>query len=193
MSKSFTATNNSEAVLSQAANSVLEMPLPDDRLTDSTRTAVYEELSQHLPDAKPMDQGYGRAVIWVPELPHRQLTPQEAEQTYDGLVLKFAYNDFDDGGGIRQNKTEISIWERGTPIISREHLTPVFESGTESLWLAMPYRDMVRRSWWFEDQIIKVFGEIPRGDIGTKHFWGIEPTGGMECYDYGRCPTSPTD
>lgn len=193
MSKASTATSISEAVLSQAANSVLEMPLPDDRLTESTRTAVYEEISQYLPDSEPMGHGYGRTVVWVPELPHRQLTPQEAKLTYDGLVLKFAYNDFDDGSGIRQNKTEIDIWERGTPIISQEHLTPVFDSGSDGLWLAMPYRDMVRRSWWFEDQIIEIFGEIPTGDIGMKHCWGMGPGGEMECYDYGRCPISSSE
>lgn len=190
MPRATTAASVSKAVLSQAANSVLEMPLPDNRLTGATRTAVYEEISRHLPDVEPMGQGYGRTVVWLPELPHRQLTTREAEQTYDGIVLKFAYNDFDNGSGIRQNKTEIDIWEHGTPIVDDEYLTPVFDSGSAGLWLAMPYRDMVRRSWWFEDQIVEIFGEIPTGDIGVKHCWGMGPTGEMECYDYGRCPTS---
>lgn len=189
-----TATRNvSEAVLSQAATSVFEMALPDDRLTEATRTALYNELSRHLPDAEPMGHGYGRVVVWVPELPHRQLTDQESEQVYDGLVLKFAYNDFDNGSGVRQNNTEIDIWKHGTPLIDRDRLTPVFDSGPDGLWLAMPYRDMVRRTWWFEEQLIELFGEIPTGDIGVKHCWGMGPAGEMECYDYGRCPVSPSE
>lgn len=174
--------------LSEAAESVFQMPLPDRRNTEAAREAVYEELFKYLPDADPMGQGDGRTTVWLPELPHRSLTAAEADRVVDGVVIKFAYNNHRRGGGIRQNLREVNIWEYGSPAVDREYLTPVFDAGESRLWVAMPYRDMVKRTGWFEDQLQEIFGEIPPGDLGLKHCWGMSPSGGMECYDYGRCP-----
>jgi len=179
---------SSEELLTETAQEVLELPLPESRVTEQHPTRHHDVILSNIPNAETVGEGYGRSVVWLPELPHREPTPTEEEQMYDGCVIKFAYNDCHEGSGLRQNETENGIWKSNNPPIEHEHLTPVFEADKENRWLIMPFREIVPTVAIFEDKVREIFGELPTGDLASKHSWGMNHNHTIECTDYGRLP-----
>lgn len=178
--------------LTNLAEALYSMELPADPRAAETRQNLLDRITDTYPDVKFAGQGRGRIVLWFPSPPHRPLTDREEEFTHDGIVVKFAYNADPDNDGREQNTTEAAIWKRGSPVISKEDLTPVSETGPENKWLLMPYRDLIGSSARFEEAMVEKFGELPRGDLAAKDSWGLTGDGSIECIDYGRCPITTT-
>lgn len=178
--------------LASVAVDLYSMELPGSPRSPTTRKALIDQIADAFPEMEFAGMGRGRIVVWLPEPPHRQLTDEEQRQTHDRIVMKFAYNADPDNDGQRQNRTETTIWEQGSPVIEAEDLTPVFGSGDENRWLMMPYRDLIQSAARFEEAMKKKFGGLPAGDLCAKDSWGLAGDGEIECCDYGRCPTAAT-
>jgi hypothetical protein len=179
--------------LTEIAESIYTMGLPGEPRSAETRTKLFDTIRATFPDAEFAGHGRGRIVVWLPSIPHRELTEDEREIIHDGVVVKFAYNTDHDDDGVRQNRTEMAIWDRGTLVIATEYLAPVFDTGPEQKWLIMPYRNLIPSTAQFEDMMLKIFGELPTGDLGAKSSWGLAGDGSLECCDYGRCPIANAD
>lgn len=164
--------------------------LPGPPRSPETRKALLSQITDRYPDVEFAGQGCGRIVVWLPSPPHRSFTETEQQQTHDGVVVKLAYNTSDKHDGQRQNRTEARIWNHGSSTISKEDLTPVFETGPERRWLLMPYRDLIRSAARFEEAMVEKFGTLPTGDLAAKDSWGLTGDGSIECIDYGRCPVT---
>jgi hypothetical protein len=175
--------------LNKLAAALYSMELPAAPRAAETRQNLLERITDTFPQVEYAGQGRGRIVLWLPSPPHRPLTEMEEEHTHDGIVVKFAYNANPNNNGRKQNRTEATIWESGSPVISKESLAPVFETGPENKWLIMPYRDLIPSAARFEEAMIEKFGELPTGDLCAKDSWGLAGDGSVECCDYGRCPT----
>lgn len=178
--------------LNSLAATLYSMELPAAPRAPETRKALLERITDTFPDVEFAGQGRGRIVVWLPNPPHRSLTEMEGERTHDGIVMKFAYNADSGNDGRRQNRTEVKIWEDGSPVIDKEDLTPVFGTGEENTWLIMPYRALIPSAARFEEAMIEKFGELPTGDLCAKDSWGLTGDGSIECCDYGRCPITTT-
>jgi hypothetical protein len=179
--------------LTGVAQSIYTRDLPGEPRSAATRRGLMETITNTFPDAEFAGHGKGRIVVWLPSIPHRELTEDERSTVHDGVVVKFAYNVDHDDDGLRQNRTEASIWEQGSPVIDTEYLAPVLGTGTEQKWLIMPYRDLIPSTAQFEDMMLEIFGELPTGDLGAKSSWGLTGENTIECCDYGRCPITTKD